>query len=321
MSSSPSALPTPRQLLTSVLNQISQIPAPTAPGPGSAAVQNSSTITRTGSFPERAREPPANPLRLLDARHRPLFTTLHVLFPSLLLPALDLLDRGLVTRLLDPGEEEEAGTALPAGGRPPAHRDGGPHEAEQGASDREQARDSAAAPSSSSVYLVRSAQKPTRRPYGGAGGAGDAPATTPATTTTTTASGASQRTYVVHTAAWNCTCAAFAFSAFPPLAGAPSLLAPAPRGPQDPAPAAAMMDGAGADTEEEDTDGEGGTGPWQFGGFSFDGCTGAGAGGVPPCCKHLLACVLAERWECGLGRYVARREVGREEKAGVFADV
>lgn len=317
MSSSPPALPTPRQLLTSVLNQISQIPAPTAPGPGSAPAQNSGTITRTDSFPERAREPPANPLRLLDARHRPLFTTLHVLFPSLLLPALDLLDRGLVTRLLGPGEEV-ADTAFPAEGRPPAHRDEGPHEAErEDGGGSPQARDSTAAPSSSSsVYLVRSAQKPTRRPYGG----GDAPATTPAATTTASggASG-SQRTYVVHTAAWNCTCAAFAFSAFPPVVGAPSLLAPAPSGAQDPAPAAAIMDDGGADTEDEDTDGEGSTGPWQFGGFSLDGCTGAG--GVPPCCKHLLACVLAERWECGLGRYVARREVGREEMAGVFADV
>lgn len=310
MSSSPSALPTPRQLLTSILNQISRIPAPTAPGPGTAPAQNSSTISRIDSFPERAREPPTNPLRLVDARHRPLFTTLHVFFPSLLLPALDLLDRGLVTRLLGPGE---AGAALPAGGRSPAHQDQGSHEQEDGGGP--QVRDSTAAPSSS-VYLVRSAQKPTRRPYGG----GDAPATAPAATTASGSAG-SQRTYVVHTTAWNCTCAAFAFSAFPPLAGAPSLLVPAPSGPQDPVPAVSIMDD-GDDAEEgkeEDAEGEGGTGPWQFGGVSFDGCTGAG--GMPPCCKHLLACVLAERWGCGLGRYVAQRQVGREEMAGVFADV
>lgn len=69
---------------------------------------------------------------------------------------------------------------------------------------------------------------------------------------------------------------------------------------------------------EHREEGEGGR-TWQFGALSFDGCTDTG--GVPPCCKHLLACVLAERWECGLGRYVSRWEVGREEMAGVFADV
>lgn len=308
MSSSPSALPTPRQLLTSILNQISEIPEPTAPGPGDAPAQNSSTATRTDSFPERAREPPANPLRLIDARHRPLFTTLHVLFPSLLLPALDLLDRGLVARLVSPGE---AATSVPAEGSPPTHQEDASRGAQHEDGGGSQVRDSTAAapPPLPSVYVVRSAQKPTRRPYGG----GDAPGTTAAPTSTTSSS--SQRTYVVHTTAWNCTCAAFAFSAFPPLAGAPTLLGPGHTGPEDHAPAITVMD------DSDDAEGENGEerGPWQFGGMSFDGCTGAG--GVPPCCKHLLACVLAERWGCGLGRYVDRREVEREEMAGVFADI
>lgn len=34
-----------------------------------------------------------------------------------------------------------------------------------------------------------------------------------------------------------------------------------------------------------------------------------------PLCKHLLACVLAERWEVGRGM-VGERGVGREEMAG-----
>lgn len=309
MSSSPCALPTPRRLLTSILNQISEIPAPSAPGPGNGPVQSSSTITSTDPFPERARGPSANTLSLIDARHRPLFSTLHVLFPSLLLPALDLLDRGLVARLVSP---DEAATAMPAEESPLARQDDQSHEAQHEDGGGSQMGDSTAVQTQppSSVYLVRSAQKPTRRPH-----AGDAATATsvPATTTTTT----SQRTYVVHTAAWNCTCAAFAFSAFPPLAGEPSLLLAPGRGNVEPVSAMAIMDDRGDDAEE----GEEGHGrrPWQFGGFSFDGCTGAG--GVPPCCKHLLACVLAERWECGLGRYVAQREVGREELAGVFADV
>lgn len=310
MSSSPSALPTPRQLLTSILNQISQVPAPTAPGAGDVPAKNSSTVTRTDSFPERAREPPANPLRLIDARHRPLFTTLHVLFPSLLLPALDLLDRGLVARLVSPGL---AATSLPAEGSHLAHQDGESHGTQGEDSGDSQVRDSTAAAAEASpppsVYLVRSAQKPARRPYGGGG---DASATTAAPTTTSS----SQRTYVVHTTAWNCTCAAFAFSAFPPLAGAPTLLGQGHNEPEDPMSGITIMDDG--DDAEESEEGEE-RGPWQFGGVSFDGCTGEGD--VPPCCKHLLACVLAERWGCGLGRYVARREVERDEMAGVFADV
>ncbi|KAI3393897.1 hypothetical protein diail_3500 [Diaporthe ilicicola] len=311
MSSSSSALPTPRQLLTSILNSISQIPAPQAPAAGAEKAQGSSTITGTDSFTERAREPATNPLKLLDPRHRPLFTTLHVLFPSLLLPALDLLDRGLVTRLVGEHEYEDGGSVGmrdPTTAPPP--------------------------PSSSSVYLVRSAQKPARRPYGGGGGGDPSTASASTTTTTTTTttsgsgsgSGSSQRTYVVHTAAWNCTCAAFAFSAFPPLAAAPSLLLAPTRGarPQadeaHPVPAIAMAADVKGDAGEDGADGRA---EWHFGGVSFDG-TGAdanGAGGLPPCCKHLLACVLVERWVGGLGSYVTRRVVAREEIAGVFADV
>lgn len=42
---------------------------------------------------------------------------------------------------------------------------------------------------------------------------------------------------------------------------------------------------------------------------------------IPPCCKHLLACVLAERWDAVLGRYVPQRILAREEMAGIFADI
>lgn len=59
---------------------------------------------------------------------------------------------------------------------------------------------------------------------------------------------------------------------------------------------------------------------WQFGGLSYDGL-GEDGEAVPPCCKHLLACVLAERWGAMLGRYVIQRTVGREEMAGIFADI
>ena len=69
-------------------------------------------------------------------------------------------------------------------------------------------------------------------------------------------------------------------------------------------------------------------GGWEFGGLSLDGVAammgareeGHGDRGVP-CCKHLLACVLADRWETALGRYVDVRRVSKEEMAGIMADI
>lgn len=73
------------------------------------------------------------------------------------------------------------------------------------------------------------------------------------------------------------------------------------------------MDEAAASDSEETADE-----PWEFGGLSADGRDGAG--GVP-CCKHLLACVLAERWDAVLGAYVEERLVTREESAGLVGDL
>jgi hypothetical protein len=318
MSSSPSILPTPRQLLTSILNQISRIPAPKAP-PGRAdrpAQKSSGTISGTDPFPERTGgRPHSNPLGLIEPRHRPLFTTLHVLFPSILLPALDLLDRGLVTRLAGP--HGLATRTAPTEGVPLARQAERPDETheEEGARGSQMMEDAVVAPSTPflSVYTVHSAQKLTRRPHGG----GDPPHTT-YTAPTTMGTSSSQRAYIVHTAAWNCTCAAFAFSAFPPLPDHP-LLAPKKSREEATMPTRTIVDDGDENVQDmEEEEGEGSR-PWQFGSMSFGGC--ADAGGVPPCCKHLLACVLAEHWECGLGRYVNRWESGREEMAGVFADI
>jgi hypothetical protein len=63
---------------------------------------------------------------------------------------------------------------------------------------------------------------------------------------------------------------------------------------------------------------------WSFGGMSCDGLDLGGgdtAGEGVPVCKHLLACLLAERWSVALGRYVVERRVGGEEMAGIVADV
>jgi hypothetical protein len=52
------------------------------------------------------------------------------------------------------------------------------------------------------------------------------------------------------------------------------------------------------------------------GGLSLDGMTED-----MPCCKHLLACLLAERWAVEHQDYVVTRHVTREELAGIVAEL
>ena len=65
--------------------------------------------------------------------------------------------------------------------------------------------------------------------------------------------------------------------------------------------------GDGSVLDGEPTDGEEGRDRWKIGGVTL--------GEDVPVCKHLLACVLAERVE-GLGDFVEERIVVREELAG-----
>lgn len=217
------SLPTPRDLLTSLIKTLS------APSP-----QN----------------PSSNPLRDAPPEKAALLSTLHVLFPSLLLPALDLLDRGLVTRVLraEPAQKQEAQR--------------GPGEgAEEGHGGVDPGDEAAAA--DTGLYVVRSLASTMKRRDG---------------------------TYhVVLLHAWSCTCPSFTLDAFPP-------------GP--------LTHHGEAGTAAERS---GGAEGWSFGGVSVDGL------GVP-CCKHLLACVLAERW-AALGGYVSVKRVRRGEMAGLVADV
>ena len=95
------------------------------------------------------------------------------------------------------------------------------------------------------------------------------------------------RTYIVRLASWNCTCASFAFDAFPPAKSAY---------------------GTGHEDGAMDTS-------WS-GGLSLDGMTED-----MPCCKHLLACLLAERWAVEHEDYVVTRHVTRDELAGIVAEL
>jgi len=210
-------LPSPRDVLTSLFNQLPQ-------------QSQSATIGLAD----------ANPLKYLAARERQLFVTLHCLFPNEFLPALDLLDRRLVARFILQPEPTAVAT-------------------------QEDALDER----SNWVYYVRSAQPARTSRY------------------MATASGTST-SYEVRLEGWNCSCPAFAFSAFAPPGGE------------------RQISDDVFNRERESTGGE--QERWSFGGLTL------GQDDIPVC-KHLLACVMVER--CGLlAGCVDERMVGRQEAAG-----
>jgi hypothetical protein len=77
-------LPTHRQFLAQLIDSLASSTSATAAAASGSSPQGHGDTKQQQLFPPDA---------------RPLLLTLHVLFPNLLLPALDLLDRNLVTRL------------------------------------------------------------------------------------------------------------------------------------------------------------------------------------------------------------------------------
>lgn len=220
-------LPPPRTILNALLSRIATIPLPPAAS--------------------------TNPLSLTPPSHRHLIITLHVLFPTLMLPALDLLDRRLIVRIsLD--------DSLSYRPRHPPHT-------------RHQGQD--IAKKEAEFYLASSSVSPPPPRRQGDGEAVPAPG----------------RFYVVRVGTWHCTCAGFAFA----------------------------MAGGRRDEEEGRVGGDAGEG-MEEDGFGFGGVSVDGPGEGTPVCKHLLACLLAERWE-GVRGYVRERRVGREEMGGLVADI
>ncbi|CAJ2510827.1 Uu.00g064520.m01.CDS01 [Anthostomella pinea] len=319
-----STLPPPRTLLTSLFTTLTSTPTiappaqaqtqpqpqPRPPGPHPSTTTTTTSKTNTVT---------TNPLKVLPPAYRPLLTTLHVLYPSTLLPALDLLDRRLVTHII-----------IQDGNAPTAERPGAEQDPKAKARPPPTKRPGAAA----AYHLVRSAQPQQQlranRPNPNAAVARGA-------------------VYVVRLQAWNCTCAAFAFCAFPredntntylshnndhgmdvdmnlnsydiapasaSASASTSTSAPVPnRQHNQPVRRTGRTSGPEDGGSKQDED-EG----WEFGGLSIDGTDGSGIASVP-CCKHLLACVLAERWSALLGGHVDERVVGREEAAGLVGDV
>jgi len=219
-------------------------------------------VSTISSIPTTSDSP--NPLKNVDGKAKELFLTLHVLFPNELLPALDLLDRGLISRFSVAGTD--------AGDKNGIHND---------ALTAENVFDATQTESTvprNHVYYVRSAQhrpQPSNSRY-------SARSYDPTATN-----------YEVRLTAWNCSCPAFAFSAFP-----------------------SSLDDASSTAYDKHHDlssaaklqskrGEG---------------AGGGVGGLDlsdrfPICKHLLACVLSERCAMFHG-CVEQKTVSVEELAG-----
>lgn len=228
------SLPSHRQLLTNLVTSLSRAPLSAPASPSRAAHLDA---------------PPDGPS---DRRH--LLLTLHVVFPNLLLPALDLLDRGLVTRIT-------CGTPRQLG----EDKDG---------YEKEEAYHEPESSNANTVFVARSlASTITRRKRDMA---------------------SVSKSYIVRLDSWNCSCAGFTLDAFPPDSTLSSS-----RTPSDIVRTRDALN-------------------WSFGGLSLDGLAAAGAEDVP-CCKHLLACLLAMRWDTVLGTRVESRQVSKEELAGIVA--
>lgn len=316
----------------------------------------------------------SNPLDAAPEAAKKQLLTLHVLFPNEFLPALDLLDRRLVTRFLIRGNrslrtapltphdddilrsasphirgayaenaeaaqhvrnEAQAVADLVVDSAEPVDRldeemlDRGAPYAEDAEESRqhlqtheepdlypkreekeeeEEVRD--AAPhhhhqhkNLDTVYYVRSAQNPHR----------------PSRHTTYDKP---TPTYQVRLQAWNCTCPAFAFAAFPPssfpeqkrnipdviVAGNVNIFDDDDDGDDDTNPmhnadSRSMNAPHQQQQQQQNDDNE-----WHFGGAALETS-------IPPICKHLLACVLGER--CGLFcGFVEERGVSCQEGAG-----
>ncbi|EDU46858.1 hypothetical protein PtrSN002B_004232 [Pyrenophora tritici-repentis] len=251
-----------------------------------------------------------NPLGNVSDAVKKQLLALQVLFPNEFVPALDLLDRCLVTRhrICDSSQrnahanetQREAadmhmqGTGEATHSRdapmrdaetrnaPAIHEASNMHEATNHALDTS-AQDEGppdvtirAAPdttySNDIVYYVASAQQRSSR---------------------FSTSYESKTCYEVRLQAWNCSCPAFAFAAFPATNNEVSVSSYDTQNEAD-----------GSDSTEE-----AGDTAWLFGGISL-------GDGMPPICKHLLACVLAERCSGLFGGFVEEKTVSVEEAAG-----
>jgi hypothetical protein len=205
--------------------------------------------------------PSTNPLIDAPSSTKNILLTFHVLYPNEFLSALDLLDRHLLTRFVvrtENGDHRRESTAEPTSTSLVSVENN--HVTSMAVTGSQQPL------CQTPLYFVRSAQQPRNS---GTGRTYDPLAASH---------------YEVRPTAWNCSCPALAFAAFPASIGI-----------------------AGS-TPSNDLQGE-----VKYEGRGFGGLSRTN--GMPPACKHLLACVLAEQCDILKG-FVEQKEISTEELAG-----
>lgn len=269
----------------------------------------------------RQPKPPQNELSRLSptqlARVKPLLLTLHCLFPNDLLPALDILDRRLVQRIVVRGDKTNA-NAVPSASAStqedhqtvssPGDNQGIQHDKlntriNQTTLDDTTPENTLNEDLFGSVFLVTSASSAPAYP---------APSSTTSTststyTTTTTTPQQPPKVYEVRLNAWNCTCPTFTLSTFRDLdfrlhsMSKPNLnlnpnSSPSPRSSSPPPSNTAMLrdrnDGSAFTSTSAPTSASASASAvYPFGGT----LTCPTDRDSPPACKHILACVLFAR--------------------------
>jgi hypothetical protein len=308
-------LPPPTALIKSLLTHLSTLNSSFSYTPN-VNPNDSTTTSPLNPNSNQTSAPPPPSLNDLSPHVKPLMLTLHAMFPDTLLPALDVLDRGFVVRLvldmaagLD-GENEE-------------HRDQRRRRDSRGDEVRVEKRgldDSMAAEVQRNLPKARGGRSTTglssittdelaasnqshtdqshRRPQPTSAPFAATPYPNPISTspqppppsTYFIRSTTSPTHYSTSLISWSCTCPSFIFSAFKSssLLDHASTISPA-------------TNGSTKDTSD-----------WVFGGLGRE----REAPGEIPICKHLLALLLAEKVGSIFGSRVQERKVGLDEFAG-----
>jgi hypothetical protein len=358
------SLPSLRQLTTSILSSLFSIPPlsnhstvktenlhdTTTQLPGSANANITHFTTTRNVKQETIKseddEKPTNPLKTLSPEKRALLMTLHVLIPQpVLLQALDLLDRGLVSKVIWYAEESTVST------RPKprdvnsttSHHHEEPERQEGVTTQCFPPIPSSSSPPTRTLYQVRSSSSSTAH-------------TSKSRYKDASAYSSQNKSCIVNLEAWSCGCAAFAFSAFPFSSSTSTSklwtdIFP-PEENEDGEEGDGDREGSEDDGDDDDLDiyhpykashtnqpkmtkedtgrrhtegsvskiGEGG---WEYGGLSSNGMRSEEGNDNVPICKHLLAVLLGEKWvimrNC-VEIKVMVGESGRDEIAGLAVD-
>jgi hypothetical protein len=299
MASPSPALPTSRTFITQLFDSLSTLPSDQP-----VATTNDNAKTNT------------NPLNNLSDATRKQLLSLQVVFPTEFVPALDLLDRRLVTRFHIRNEEQmaELKTVIDAGDQQQdvqmmqdttVESEAPPQQQQQQQQQENSHTRTTPTPTkeadptdkdktnhlnNNTIYYVRSAQQQRSSRF----------ATSYDTTTY----------YQVRLRAWNCSCPAFAFSAFP------ATTVTTRHGNEEATVHTPVHNNPTTQQEvnnKKDSNNNNADNKWIFGGISL---VGKETTQPPPVCKHLLACVFVERCKGLFGGFVEDREVGVEEAAG-----